>query len=53
MIVHPRSSGPGLTSLFDRHQQEQITLGAMAGGGEGAQACAMGHGQDKASTYVI
>jgi hypothetical protein len=25
----------------------------MAAGGEGAQACAMGHGQDKASTYAI
>jgi hypothetical protein len=53
MIVHPRSNGTGLSSLFDRHQREQSALGTMAAGGEGAQACAMGHGQDKASTYAI
>jgi hypothetical protein len=44
MIVHPRSNGPELSSLFSWRQWEQSALGAMATGGEGAQACAMGHG---------
>jgi hypothetical protein len=43
LIIHPRSNGPGLPSLFDRRQQEQSALIAMADSGEGAQARAMGH----------
>jgi hypothetical protein len=34
----------GMSSLFSRRQREQSALGAMAAGGEGAQARAMGHG---------
>jgi hypothetical protein len=44
MIVHPRSNGPELSSLFSWCQREQSALGAMATSGEGAQACVMGHG---------
>jgi hypothetical protein len=44
MIIHPRSNGPRLSSLFSQRQWEQSALGALAAGGKGAQACAMGHG---------
>jgi hypothetical protein len=44
MIIHLRSNGPGLSSLFSRRQRKQSALGAMAASDEGAQACAMGHG---------
>jgi hypothetical protein len=44
LIVQPRSNDSGLSPLFGRRQWEQNVLGAMAAGGERAQACALGHG---------